>query len=93
MGAAKKSWDEMMPAQQAGILANDPQFRRFLTELMSGVPVDNAMEAAWAIRSYCRVESRSQIVRGTPSAERWNHLVGDYRMWQVAPKLGIGEAA
>lgn len=71
-------------AQLAGILTSDPVFRTFLarTEPESGIAMLDADMAADEIRTYCGVESRSEIIPGTPAADRFEKLHGAFLGWR-----------
>jgi hypothetical protein len=53
---------QMHPAQQAGILCNDPQFQKFAA-IRSGVPGTQfcASAAAQYLREACNVDSRREL--------------------------------
>lgn len=81
--ASKKSWSDMSPAQQAGVLCNERSFRHFLYEnhAYGCVTTDDAAEA---VRELCGVKSRSEILPNTKADEIWRGLVADYRVWERA---------
>lgn len=86
--AAKKSWQEMQLSQQAGILANDKNFWIFLEAAnICAVRVGTADDAALQIRAFCEVQSRSEIIPGTPAAEKWRELVSEYRTWNLEAEV------
>lgn len=78
--AAKKSWHELSPAQQAGILCAHKGFQVFLG---LGRKITEE-EAAHKVRHYCGVESRSEISRENKSGEAWQEIVGKFRAWETA---------
>lgn len=87
--AQKRRWEDLLPAQQAGIACSDPQFRRWLKEetswqFLDGQPEDE--EAAKAIRIYCGVSSRSELKPGSPSAAKWRQLYDSYTLWRDYPE-------
>jgi len=75
--SAGRSWHELAPAQQAGILCNDPSFRQFLERTTDYTHADHAL----MVRQICGVESRADIRPGTPATDKWRKLVSDYRGW------------
>ncbi len=86
--AAGKSWREMSPAQQAGVLCNDKTFWRYLTEVRAdGFIVRNDEDAAGVIRNECLVNSRAEIIPGTAAANKWRELVRNYRAWIREPEV------
>lgn len=76
----KKSWHEMEPSQQAGVLCADASFMKFLK-------VEYEESAASVVRRHCRVTSRSDIKAGTAAAKIWKDLVYDYRAWVHEPEV------
>lgn len=88
---ARKSWHEMPPAQQAGILCADKSFQKFLGGYI--VDADGPIRqkqtidegfAAQAIRSLCKVRSRTEITRDNSD---WTKIVTNYRAWMREPKI------
>lgn len=71
-------------AQRAGILCNDPIFRRYLTEKFD-LTKCNDEDAAVVVRDFCGVESRSEIVPNTEAGNRWNLLESAYVAWREVP--------
>lgn len=69
-------------AQQAGMLASDAAFNRYLAECHHWHPADG--DAATFIRSACNVVSRSQIVPGSPAAQIWIDLESRFTAWKLA---------
>lgn len=85
-GANRKSWHDMPPAQQAGILCADKSFITFLaSEYQRGC--DNETEAADIVRWYCDVFSRTELKRGSQASVKWQELVFKYRTWQLAAQV------
>lgn len=82
--ASRKSWHEMTPAQQAGILCDDESFGRYLYEQF---PTYRSMSVVDAVRHYCGVKSRKEILPNKEAAERWHSLVKDYRTWMHEPEF------
>lgn len=88
---AKRSFDEIAPSQQAGMLCNDEAFQKFLSEtqrrwwtngLASGwTPHDTARQIVCTL---CKVASRKDL---TPSNTEWHTLVLSFRVWQRHPEL------
>jgi hypothetical protein len=73
----RKSWDEMSPAQQAGILCADKSFQKFLR-------VKDELAATERIRFSLNVTSRRHIPDDSPE---WRELVSRYRTWQLAAQV------
>lgn len=69
--------------QQAGICCADPVFRRFMAEEGKAYSPDES-EVAIAVRSYCGVSSRSEIIPGSPAADKWDRLWGRFQAWKLA---------
>ena len=82
--AASKSFHELVPAQQAGILCHEPAFWKFLSEFYDGVLVTKESEASAFVREFCGVASRAQL---TPELSLWKSMVSDYRAWMREPAV------
>ena len=67
----KRSWDELKPSEQAGILCNDDKFNLFVDETTGGL-----MSPAEFIRSEFEIVSRSEL-NDIPDA--WNAFVSKWR--------------
>ena len=81
-----KTWGDLSPTEQAGIRCEDRSFQLWL---MRAYPTkwrkwehartpDNG-KAALFVREWCDVQSRSEIVSGTPAAKEWRILDDRYR--------------
>ena len=86
-GARSRSWHDMPAAAQAGMMSNEETFCRFMGEKNETGHVYTPAGCAAAIRLWCNVSSRSNILPGTPAAERWRELMSDYRAWMRAPEV------
>lgn len=80
-GKAPLKWQEMSPAQQAGMLCSDIPFQKFILE------TGGSTDAANSVRLICGVTSRGDIKPGTEAARRWASIVSDYRAWQHEPEF------
>lgn len=80
----KKSWEEIMPSQQAGILCSEPHFWMFLNGI-GAINIETTDDCATWVRQYLKVNSRADITPRSPVAmSRWRELVVDYRLWERA---------
>lgn len=75
-------------AQMAGWLCNERSFQLFLAA-HSGDPVADEATAAWTVRKWCMVESRSVLDSDTDAGFRWDELLSAYRRWQLEPSCGV----
>lgn len=82
-----RSWHDMMPAQQAGILCNEKSFETFLREQHAQAFHKSDYDPAGCIRIICGVTSRSHIVPGTAAAGAWRIIARDYRAWMREPEI------
>jgi len=57
--------------QQAGIKSNDTTFQLWMS-VHHNVP---GVDCAGAIRNYCGVNSRANILPGTPAGDKWRELL------------------
>lgn len=71
-------------AQQAAIACSKPKFWCFLGEITNSLPSRSADDAASAVRFACGVDSRSEIVDGTPAGDKWEKLYGQFLIWEQA---------
>jgi len=87
-----RKWNELSPAQQAGILCSDAKFRLFVAERTDQRAENiDSEEAAQFIRISCAVDSRKKILPGSNHAELWDALVSRFRAWERAPSAGIDQ--
>lgn len=70
--------------QQAAIACSKPAFWRFLGEIDGSLASRNAEDAASAVRFACGVDSRSEIIVGTPAGDKWEKLYGQFLVWEQA---------
>lgn len=63
----ERHWSDMTPAQQTGVIRNEPEFWAFCS-------AKNAEEARDYIRGFCCVNSCADIQPGTVSAAHWAQL-------------------
>lgn len=87
--AGKRSFADMLPAQQAGVLCNDARFRKFLHEertngwmlALSNHPDDPVEAAATTVRAACGVRSRADLNTHPQAQIAWRDLHEAYRTW------------
>ncbi len=84
----RRAFSELAPAQQAGILCNEPAFSAFLIERFRKQWNHAGCNAAGTVRDMCKVDSRADI---KPDNAEWSALVLAYRLWQHEPEY-IGAA-
>ena len=75
------------PPQRCAILCNDLSFWTFLNKtyhshMPAGCGVQDKYGAASLIRFLCDVESRSEIIPGTPAFDKWDAILSRYVGWQ-----------
>jgi hypothetical protein len=78
--ATPKRFDDLSPAEQAGILCKEEGFAEFMRYAYYLTPPD--MSAAEAVRHTCGVKSRKDINPHEPSGRTWADIVRGYRRWQ-----------
>jgi hypothetical protein len=84
---AKRKWDELSIAQQAGIMCNEIGFQKFVAERKGIAPqgVITVDDAATYVRQLCGVNSRANI-EGKPDAEKkFRNLRIEYDNWLRVP--------
>ena len=76
-------FDALPAPQQAGILCNDPEFRRFVGVRTGIAPPVSPGEAAKYLRGICRIASRAALVPGNPGAlDRFARLRTEFDAWR-----------
>lgn len=80
--AARQRLSDMQPAQQAGILCNDPKFQRFAA-VRSGLPSHqfNASAAGEYLRGVCRITSRTVLNTSKPAQAQFAALRTEFDAW------------
>ncbi|SLN70090.1 hypothetical protein [Pacificibacter marinus] len=75
-------FSQMRPAQQAGILCNDPQFQQFAA-IRSGVPGTQfcASAAAQYLREACNIASRRELNSDTSAQTKFAALRTTFDAW------------
>lgn len=81
--ASKRRFDDLPPAQQAGMLCNDEQFQRFanLQERQTNTPTSTGFAAEF-IRTKCGIRSRKQLNENQDAAARFAALRTDFDAWR-----------
>lgn len=76
-------FDQMLPAQQAGILCADDMFRRFAAE-RSNLPNQKFTPSAAAeyLRQHCQVNSRRDLNTSPTAQSRLATLRTDFDAWR-----------
>ncbi|MBU2937002.1 MULTISPECIES: hypothetical protein [Pacificibacter] len=75
-------FNRMPPAQQAGILCNDPQFQKFAA-IRSGMPDTKfcASAAAQYLRDTCKIDSRRELNTDTAAQSNFAALRTTFDAW------------
>ena len=74
----RRAFKELKASQQAGMLCNDSEFRRFLNANIK--TTINADDAAEAVRIFCHVDSRSKL--DGDAGDKWAALVNQFNTWK-----------
>lgn len=78
----KPPFTEMKRSQQAALRCKEPAFWEFLEDHTNQrFVVDSEEAAARAVRTLCRVDSRSMLDGDDWAANTWNKLEGEYFAW------------
>jgi hypothetical protein len=80
--AARQRFDDLPPAQQAGMLSNDPQFRAFAAHRLCGADAMTPTAAAEFIRLQCGVNSRAALNTNREAAQRFAALRTEFDAWR-----------
>lgn len=76
-------FDQLLAPQQAGILSNDPRFRKF-TAVRTGAPTETCTSSAAAeyIRQICRIKSRAELQDNEDARRRFGELRTEFDRWR-----------
>jgi hypothetical protein len=79
-----RRFDDLPPAEQAGIVCKDPEFAEFLR---STAPYKQFMaDPRWTledmVRDCCGVKSRKDIEEGTEAGRQWRVILNRFRAWR-----------
>ena len=85
---AKRKWDELSIAQQAGIMCNEKGFQLFIAQRMNkmdGKPHEpvNADDAAQYVRQQCGVNSRAHIEDKPEALKIFKDLEASFEAWKT----------
>lgn len=87
-GGAKRAFHELSGAQQAGILCNEPAFRRWLAETGdTAILMFDVSMAADEVRGRLGINSRAEIDSDPRIQRHWQSIVSAYRAWHLAPEV------
>ncbi|MDN5786525.1 hypothetical protein [Pseudorhodobacter sp.] len=77
------AFDQLLPAQQAGILCADQMFRRFAAE-RAGLPGQAFAVSAAAeyLRKYCQIDSRRDLNTIRAARVKFDHLRTEFDAWR-----------
>lgn len=79
----RRKFEDLTPAQQAGILCGQQNFQLFLNERFH-YNAGSSDEAAEAVRELCKVSSRALL---TTDNTEWHALQLAFRLWENHPEL------
>ncbi|MDF3413257.1 hypothetical protein HKX54_02225 [Sulfitobacter sp. M57] len=79
---ARQKFDDLNPAEQAGIICNDARFQKFAAT-RSGLPGEqfNATAAAEYLRTVCQITSRRQLNHRGHAYCRFMALRTEFDAW------------
>lgn len=79
----RRKFDDLPYPQQAGIVANEQAFWRYVQEKFYK-KIDNESEAAAFIRWKCGVKSRAELTPADEAAvDSWRALLHNYQAWKM----------
>ncbi len=78
----RQRFDDMNPAQQAGILCNDPRFQQFAAS-RCGMPKQqfSTSAAAQYLRDCCQIDSRRQLTTCNAAQQKFQILRTEFDAW------------
>jgi hypothetical protein len=79
-----RRFDDLSPAEQAGIVCKDPNFAEFLrtTPPYMGAMLNPDWNPEDMVRDCCGVKSRKDIEEGTEAHRQWRVILSRFRRWQ-----------
>lgn len=82
----RRPFSSLPLSQQAAIRCTDKDFQTFLGRMVTVMYTTDEPRAAEdiaaeGVRNICKVSSRSKIVEGDKSGDRWLHLEAQYQSW------------
>jgi hypothetical protein len=81
----RRKMEELALPVQAALLCDREAFQRFMRERLSYRNVSDVDTAAEALREWCNVKSRSELLPGTDAASLFFKLKGEFDVWMRAP--------
>lgn len=75
-----RRWEDLTPAQQAGIRCADRKFQEFITTIQSWADVDEE-DAKTVVYGHCQIFSRKELVPGSEPARAWAELDDQFQTW------------
>lgn len=78
-----RRFNDLSPAEQAGIICKEEEFREFLRTTVPYKAVNLGFDCTPEdmVRHVCGVTSRADIKEGTESARQWRIILDRYRRW------------
>lgn len=78
----RQRFDDMDPAQQAGIPCNDPRFQRFAASRcgMQGEQFSSSAAAQY-LRDCCQIDSRKQLTTSEAAQQKFQILRTEFDAW------------
>lgn len=79
--AGAKRWQDMLPAQQAGIRCEEQAFKQFLFDEHHHNFVESGAITAECVRLICGVESRAELNTNQKARVIWHQLNDQFQAW------------
>lgn len=79
-----RDWRDIQASNQAGMQCDKPAFWRFLEEECGWNGIENADDAAVAVRNLCKVISRKEFDADDKAKLRWCTLQDQFDAWNYA---------
>jgi len=78
----RQRFDDLAPAQQAGILCNDPRFQEFAATRcgMAGQQFSTSAAAQY-LRDCCAIDSRAELTRNSAANTKFQTLRTEFDAW------------
>lgn len=83
MTRARRPFETLPPAQQAGMLCNDARFQQFVgARIVKSGATCNATACAEYIRRQCKINSRKELNTSDGAAAQFQKIRTDFDAWR-----------
>jgi hypothetical protein len=77
----KRKLTELPAPQQAALTCQREAFWRYIREQNKSAKCISEEDAAYHVRTFCKVDSRSELATNEVARQRWNLLLSGFQAW------------